>query len=101
MTLLKSTLLKQLGDQFMNISEEKIKTYTDDIINLISNALVEQKRVIVHGFGIFFVKLKPPHRSHNPLTGKHITAKAKYRARFKASETLSTQVNKAYKRSRK
>ena len=76
-------------------AKEVVRVFFDEI----SNALTNNDRVEIRGFGTFKVKNYDGYIGHNPKTGEPIKVKAKKMPFFKCGNELKDRVN-AY-RSRK
>ena len=89
----KSELIAILAQQKLDIPEKEIVLIVNQIIESLSNAFIEGKRIEIRGFGSFALHYRPPRRARNPKTGKTITTEGKYIPHFKASKELRTLVD--------
>ncbi len=70
-------------------AEEVVKA----VFNSMANALTNNDRVEIRGFGTFKVKHYDGYSGHNPKTGKPIKIKAKKLPVFKCSNELKERVD--------
>jgi nucleoid DNA-binding protein len=67
----------------------EVEVVLESVLGAIAEALHEDQRVDLRGFGSFVVKEKKERQGRNPRTGETITIAAKRNASFKASKELS------------
>jgi DNA-binding protein HU-beta len=67
----------------------EVEVVLESVLGAIAEALHENQRVDLRGFGSFVVKEKKERQGRNPRTGETITIAAKRNANFKASKELS------------
>ena len=67
------------------------------IMNTITSALENNRRVELRGFGTFGVKKRDPRKARNPGTGETVYLPKRYVPTFKPSGLLRKNVNKALK----
>ena len=67
----------------------EVEVVLESVLGAIAEALHENQRVDLRGFGSFVVKEKKERQGRNPRTGETITIAAKRNASFKASKELS------------
>lgn len=91
----KSDLVAQLSKQFLNIPEKQIVELATAILEYMSLALAQGKRIEIRNFGSFSLHYHPPRDAHNPKTGKRLTTEAKYIPHFKAGKTLRNQIDQS------
>jgi DNA-binding protein HU-beta len=66
-----------------------VEAVLESVLGAIAEALHENQRVDLRGFGSFAVKEKKERQGRNPRTGETITIAAKRAANFKAGKELS------------
>jgi len=71
----------------------KAANIVEDYIELIKDALGNDGKVMLSGFGSYEVKFKPPRRGRNPQTGAAITLRARKVIKFKPSQLLRRAIN--------
>jgi DNA-binding protein HU-beta len=67
----------------------EVEVVLESVLGAIAEALHENQRVDLRGFGSFVVKEKKERQGRNPRTGETITIAAKRNASFKAGKELS------------
>jgi nucleoid DNA-binding protein len=67
----------------------EVEVVLEAVLGAIGEALHENQRVDLRGFGSFVVKEKKERQGRNPRTGEAITIAAKRNASFKAGKELS------------
>ncbi len=91
--MIKSELISTLIDKLKNTPEKKISDGVSLIIDAMSDALSEGKRIEIRGFGSFSLHFRPPRNAHNPKTGEKVVTEAKYSPHFKPGKALKERVN--------
>ena len=91
-----STLKRMTKPQLIDVVSVKtgrkkaeVEVVLESVLGAIAEALHENQRVDLRGFGSFVVKEKKERQGRNPRTGETITIAAKRNASFKASKELS------------
>ena len=77
-------------------AEEVVKT----VVNTMANALINNDRVEIRGFGTFKIKNYDGYAGRNPKTGKPIKVKPKKLPFFKCSRELKERVD-IYRKSKR
>jgi nucleoid DNA-binding protein len=67
----------------------EVEVVLESILSAIAEALHENQRVDLRGFGSFVAKEKKERQGRNPRTGETITIAARRNASFKAGKELS------------
>ena len=65
----------------------------DAVIDMVTSALVEERQVVLVGFGTFSVKDRAPRSGRNPQTGEPIDIPAAKIPNFKPGKALKDAVN--------
>ncbi len=65
----------------------------DAILDSLTQALAQGKRVELRGFGVFSAKWRGPRERRNPRTGKQVAVSGSYILVFKSGKTLRERVN--------
>ena len=90
----RSEIIKKLRKKNPELNTSELETVVDTFSESIGDALRENKKVILKGFGTFFVKKLNERRSaRNPKTGEIIYVPEKNRVRFKTSKKLKKFIN--------
>lgn len=91
----KSELVNRLTEKFPHIAKPDIEKIVNTIINRITEALMQNERIEIRGFGTLFVKLRMGREARNPKTGMRLTINSKHVPFFKAGKELKELVNKS------
>ncbi|MGB9735351.1 MAG: HU family DNA-binding protein [bacterium] len=91
----KSELVKKLTERFPHIAKPDIEKIVNTIIDRMIEALMENDRIEIRGFGTLFVKLRREREARNPRTGVRLTIGSKRVPFFKAGKELKELVNKS------
>lgn len=75
------------------VDKQKAAQVVEDYIELIKDALENESKVMLSGFGSYEVKYKPPRRGRNPQTGDSIILRARKVVKFKPSQLLRKAIN--------
>ena len=86
--MLKSEMLAKLADENPHLTRSDVERVFDAIFNTITDALVDDGRVEVRGFGAFSVKTRNARIGHNPRTGEQVAVPAKKVISFKAGKEI-------------
>ena len=93
--MIKSELIADLAAKITHLPEQDIALGINDILTLMSDALVSGRRIEIRGFGSFSLHQQKPRRAHNPKTGEKITTRTKRTIHFKAGKKLKEQIDEA------
>ena len=75
------------------VSKKTVDTIVNGVIDAITNALKENDKVQIIGFGTFEAKEVGEREGRNPRTGETIKIAASKKPAFTASKTLKDQIN--------
>ena len=89
----KSDLIKGISLKIDRLKKNDIEESVNQLINVISNSLVDKNRVEIRGFGTFSSRHRPVRLARNPKTGTSITVGSKFNTYFRPSKLLKQQVN--------
>ncbi len=89
----KSDLVKSISSQTDSVKKNDIEESVNQLINFISNSLLEKNRLEIRGFGTFSSRNRPVRLARNPKTGTSITVGSKFYTYFRPSKLLKQQVN--------
>jgi integration host factor subunit beta len=90
----KSELIEKLGEKFPHISKNDVEKIVNSILDRMIDALKNNDRIEIRGFGSLFVKFRKGREARNPKTGKRLTIQSKRVPFFKAGKELKEFVNK-------
>ena len=88
----KSDLIKNISFKIGNLKKTDTEEAVNQLINLISNSLLEKNRVEIRGFGTFSSRYRSVRLARNPKTGTSITVGSKLYTYFRPSKLLKRQV---------
>ena len=88
----KSDLIKNISSNIRNIKKNDTEEAVNQLINLISDSLLEKNRVEIRGFGTFSSRHRSVRLARNPKTGTSITVGSKFYTYFRPSKLLKQQV---------
>ena len=89
--MVKSKIIKQLKKKHPVLKLSQV----ENIFNIISNGLAEEKSFELRDFGRFSIKtIKAKYNARNPKTGEIIYVPQKKKVSFKMSKHLKQEINK-------
>lgn len=91
--MLKSELIARLAQKIPHVPVRTIHNGVNHLIQLMSNALAENQRIEIRGFGSFSTKQRQARDAHNPKTGEKMTTTEKFSPHFKPGKDLRERVN--------
>ena len=86
-------LIKNLGEHFPDISEEKMERIVSLILEEITTVLAKGHRAEFRNFGAFSMRHRSERFGHNPKTGETVKIEKKDIPFFKCSKILLNQLN--------
>jgi integration host factor subunit beta len=92
----KSELIAELAQE-AEIQESVAEFVTNEIIGVMTNALVEGEGIEIRGFGSFIVKEYEAYTGRNPKSGATIRVAPKKLPFFKVGKELKERVNNGKK----
>ncbi len=93
MPITKSDLLNQLSKNYPNLFKKDLEKFLDIFINEIKEALKNNERVELRGWGVFSTKNQKSKTSRNPRTGEKVIVDEKKSINFKMSKDLFNEIN--------
>lgn len=91
--MIKSGLIKNLSAKMTHLPEHTISDSVNQLLQLMSDALVQNQRIEVRGFGSFTLHFRAPRNAHNPKTGERVKTLAKYSPHFKPGKELKERID--------
>lgn len=91
--MLKSELIMRLAQKIPHVPVRKIHHGVNHLIQLMNNALAENQRIEIRGFGSFCTKKRQSRDARNPKTGEKMTTTEKSSPHFKPGKDLRERVN--------
>lgn len=86
----KADLIAKLAPK-LNISQDEARVVLNSVLDVITDALVEEKILKLVDFGTFSVKQRAERMGHNPKTGEKLKIEAKEIVTFKQGKALGEQ----------
>ena len=88
----KSDLIKNISFKISSVKKNDTEEAVNQLINIISDSLLEKNRVEIRGFGPFSSRQRSIRLARNPKTGTSITVGSKLYTYFRPSKLLKQQV---------
>lgn len=89
----KSELIQRLADQNPHLYLRDIERIVETIFGRMTDALANDDRVELRGFGAFSVKHREARTGRNPRTGETVQVEAKRLPFFKTGKALRDRLN--------
>ncbi|MEA2114889.1 MAG: HU family DNA-binding protein [Thermodesulfobacteriota bacterium] len=86
--MLKRELINGVSERLGDYYKQDVAQAVDIILEEISQALTEDRRVEIRGFGSFSVRTRKPRTTKNPKTGKMMDIPARKTLHFTMSKSL-------------
>ena len=90
----KSELIESIARKQKHLPGKDVELAVKHLLELMSEALSEGKRIEIRGFGSFSLHYRPPRLGRNPKTGEAVALSGKYVPHFKPGKDLRERVNK-------
>ena len=91
--MIKSELIANLAAKMTHLPEKQVSDSINLLLDIMSDALIEGRRIEIRGFGSFSLHYRPPRNAHNPKTGEKVITEAKYSPHFKPGKELRERVD--------
>ncbi|MGE0827902.1 MAG: integration host factor subunit beta [Hyphomonadaceae bacterium] len=91
--MLRSELVLLLQSENKALRASDVESAVDAVLEAVSLALIEGRRVELRGFGAFSVRVREPRQGRNPRTGDSVSVEAKRVPFFKPGKELREKVN--------
>ena len=85
-------MVKKTEEQNVPLTDKQMESALSALIQTLTDALKSGEKVVLPGFGMFGVRMRPARRGYNPLTGEQIALPEKKLPAFKAGKTLKDAV---------
>ena len=87
------TMMKKAGEKSeVALTAKQMNAALSALVESVTDALKSGEKVVLPGFGMFGVRMRPARRGYNPLTGEQIALPEKKLPAFKAGKTLKDAV---------
>lgn len=91
--MIKSQLIATLASRMTHLPEKQVADSINQILDLMSEALIKGQRIEIRGFGSFSLHYRPPRNAHNPKTGEKVVTQEKHSPHFKPGKELRERVD--------
>lgn len=92
--MIRSELVQRLAETYPNLLHRDVERIVSTVLDEITNALAEGKRVELRGFGAFSTRSRRARTGRNPRTGDAVDVEAKRVPYFKPGKELRDKLNK-------
>ena len=89
----RSDLIRSIQVQFKNMRETDAMAMLDAVTDELKNAVADDKRIEIRGFGTFQQRTRATKNGYNPSTGESILLPANKTILFKPSRELTKKMN--------
>ena len=90
----KSELIARLAEKNPTLYYRDLELLVNTIFDTITDALVNENRVELRGFGAFSIRNRNARKGRNPRTGEKVSVEAKKLPFFKMGKGLKEKLNK-------
>jgi len=91
--MIKSELIAKLSANMTHLPEKLVSDSVNHLLGLMSDALINDQRIEIRGFGSFSLHHRAPRNAHNPKTGEKVITTAKSTPHFKPGKELRERVD--------
>ena len=91
--MIKSELIGKLAGENPHLTRSDLDRVVTTVLDAMSGAMAEGRRVELRGFGAFCVRARPAREGRNPRTGAAVAVDAKAAPLFKAGKEMRTRLN--------
>lgn len=92
--MIRSELVQRLAETYPNLLHRDVERIVSTVLDEITNALAQGKRVELRGFGAFSTRGRKARTGRNPRTGEAVPVDAKRVPYFKPGKELRDRLNK-------
>ena len=89
----KAELINAIADE-TGLSKKDTEATINSFVNVVSNALAENDKVQLIGFGTFETRKRAARKGNNPQTGEELNIPASTTAALKVGKALKEKLNK-------
>ena len=91
--MIKSELIEHIAARMTHLTEKQVADGINKILDLMSDALINNQRIEIRGFGSFALNYRPSRIGRNPKSGSKVEVPEKYVPHFKAGKELRERVD--------
>ncbi|MDX1443755.1 MAG: integration host factor subunit beta [Gammaproteobacteria bacterium] len=92
----KSELIEALAEKQGHLPAKDVELAVKSLLEQMSNALADGRRIEIRGFGSFSLHFRPPRMGRNPKTGEAVALSGKHVPHFKPGKDLRERVNQGF-----
>lgn len=92
-TITRSELVERLAQAFPQLLPRDVELAVKTLLDTMSQALAEGKRIELRGFGSFVMHHRPPRQGRNPKSGEAVMVPEKHVPHFKPGKELRDRVD--------
>lgn len=96
----KSELIAKIAGQQDQLPPKDVELAVKVILEYLAQALANNDRIEIRGFGSFSLHFREPRQGRNPKTGEKVELPGKYVPYFKPGKELRDRVNDGMRKSR-
>ncbi len=89
----KSELIARLAKRYPHLYQKDVELLVSTVLDEISGALVDGRRVELRGFGAFSLRKRDPRAARNPKTGDKVKVGMRYAVYFRTGKLLHQRIN--------
>ena len=93
--MIKSELVRALNEKLPERQLSDVELAVNGLLKYLADALVQDKRIEIRGFGSFNLHHRPSRMARNPKTGDAVKLPAKVAVHFKPGKDMKDRVNAA------
>jgi integration host factor subunit beta len=91
--LTKSELIELVADRVPHIAKKDVETAINSVFDSMIDALRQEERIEIRGFGSFVVRKRTAREGRNPKTGERVLVPTKRMPFFTVGKELKERVN--------
>ena len=91
--MIKSELVQIVANRNPHLYHRDVENIVNSVLEEITKAMSEGKRVELRGFGAFSIKERPAREGRNPRTGEKVSVDEKWVPFFKTGKELRDRLN--------
>jgi integration host factor subunit beta len=92
-TITRSELVERLAQAFPQLLPRDVELAVKTLLDTMSQALADGKRIELRGFGSFVMHHRPPRQGRNPKSGEKVMVPEKHVPHFKPGKELRERVD--------
>ena len=89
----RAELIEMIAAKHPQLSIKEIEQAVKHLFEKMAQALINQQRIEIRGFGSFSLRFHPSRTARNPKTGEFLHTNGKFSPHFKVGKELRERVN--------